>query len=147
MSRIFSRAVLMTGVLAAATVYAKAPPSIKADDALRTHIHDLVKGNSLAVTNRFGTSLIYFYGNGRYRHVGGRTNVVSEGEWWSTFNSVCVRMTRKQLGRPLPANCMEFEGRKLGDSWSAFSADDLRNTHAGSLLRYRLIQGHPATRR
>ncbi|ATE59696.1 hypothetical protein [Thauera sinica] len=111
------------------------PQEGRAEDTSTSSVDRLVSGNTLAVSNRFGPTLIHFYEGGRFRHIGlpGQT---AEGVWRAADDSICVTVTSLPPGRVPQEFCLELKGRSFGSKWTA---EDPRN---GTIV-YELLKGHP----
>lgn len=101
------------------------------------NLNELISGNSLKVTNKFGFSLIHFGSDGRFRHLTPEGHQGSEGVWRAVDDSICMTVTSLPPGRTPQEHCLEFKDRSFGKSWSK---DDPRN----GTVEYKLLAGHPS---
>ena len=96
-------------------------------------IRALVSGNTLLITNKYGTTDIYFDPSGVLLHRGPGPDV-DRARWRATDDGVCSTADPTPDGKPFPEYCMPLKGRTIGETWTG---DDPRN---GSLV-YKLVRG------
>lgn len=94
---------------------------------------DLVSGNTLSVTNRFGPSYIYFEPSGRIQVTGG--SVVARGSWRADKDRICTTTDPTPEGRVTPEFCMDLGGKTRDSSWTG---SDPKN----GKLTFRMLTGN-----
>lgn len=113
------RATMLKTILACASMalacVACAIPAAHTTDNTRHGAASLVSGNTMFVTNRDGTSAIYFNPSGRRRNSAGSS--VSEGSWRGDKDQVCSTMDPTPE-RVTPEYCLDLAGKKLGTAWT-----------------------------
>jgi hypothetical protein len=103
-------------------------------DSSEKNVAELLTGNTLFVTNKFGPTSVYFDPSGTLFQRSG-DGVTSEGTWRATPDSVCATMKPKPGGKVFPEFCLNISGRKFGESWSG---DDPRNGR----IEFKLVPGN-----
>lgn len=103
-------------------------------DALGSMQGSVMAGNTLAVQNRYGTSLIYFHPNGTFEHHSLKGKV-SQGTWRVLADAVCT--TALDMAGQSREHCLQIGGRGPGSTWGG--SVDSRNGN----MSYQLLPGHP----
>lgn len=118
---------ILVGLLACVTA--------KADEQ---QIQALLNGNTLLITNRFGSSNIYFDPSGEFLHRGADP-LIQKGRWRATGDGVCSTMNATPDGKTFPEFCMPLKEKKIGDEWTGHDPNN------GKLV-FKLVRGdvrHP----
>lgn len=97
-------------------------------------IYDLVAGNSLKITNKFSSSIIYFEPNGLFNHFSSEGKA-SSGSWRATNDSVCATVLPK-ANNPPKEFCLKLKGRKFGETW-------VESYENNGEIKRTLLEGHP----
>lgn len=98
-------------------------------------LQEMLAGNTLAVANRYGPSLIHFDRKGQFRQVG-QQGQSSEGLLWTSDDRLFITVTILPEGVEPKEYSLDMNGRILGSSWTEV---DPRN----GLISYKLLKGHP----
>lgn len=93
-------------------------------------------GNSLIITNKFGSTIMYFHSDESYTQSNGKGKE-SRGFWRSSGDNLCLTVKAKAESIKPKEYCMSIEGAEYGKPWSG--GVDPKN----GLLTYHFIKGQP----
>ena len=98
--------------------------------------NELVSGNTLVITNKFGTTLMQYHPDGRFIQFNER-GTQSSGTWRTQNEDLCATvLPQPNVQRP-KEHCISLKWKKRGATWEGNI--DSRN----GMLIYQLIPGHP----
>lgn len=96
-------------------------------------IADIVSGNTVLVSNKFGPTAIYFDPSGVFKDTSPNGSL-SKGTWRATKNSICATTEPTAVGRVFPEFCMDFADRKINESWEIHDPQN-------GMIRFKLVKG------